>query len=368
MTPNERVRAVYQGRRPDQVPLLLDLSHWYKRNRNVPFNLAGLSGVEQGLVDLHKEAGAVAYVEMGSFYTLHTDDPEVRLESGTRDGVYTLRVTTPVGTICEERVFNPDSYSYGIRRYLLQSVDDFPVVEFLMARLNCCPNWDLYHAWQASLGDLAYPYAQLPYSGSGYLMSRYMGVEATVYAVQDRPEQVRRLVSAVNMCNLRLLDALLDGPFETLLISDNFDSSVQTKDYFDAYARDYYTEVARRLHARGKFLAVHVDGESRGVLGWLAECGVDCADALTPHPMFALTPAQMRSEAGDGLVLSGGIPATVFGASGSDHEFVECVRRWLDVRLASPRLLLAAGDQVPPDAPWRRVMMLGELVREYGRY
>ena len=368
MKPNERVRAVYQGRRPDQVPLLLDLSHWYKKNCSVPFNLAGFSGVEQGLVDLHKQAGAVAYVEMGSFYTLHADDPEVRLESSTRDGVYTLRVTTPVGTLCEERVFNPDSYSYGIRRYLLQSVDDFPVVEFLMARLHCRPRWDLYHAWQASLGDMAYPYAQLPYSGSGYLMSRYMGVEATVYAVQDSPDRVRRLVSAVNACNLRLLDALLDGPFETLLISDNFDSNVQTKDYFDAYVRDYYTDVARRLHARGKFLAVHVDGESRGVLGWLAECGVDCADALTPHPMFALTPAQMRAEAGEGLVLSGGIPATVFGRSGSDREFVECVRRWLDVRLASPRLLLAAGDQVPPDAPWRRVLMLAELVRQYGRY
>jgi len=46
MKPNERVRAVYQGRKPDQVPLCLDLSHWYKKNRNVPFNLAGLAGVD----------------------------------------------------------------------------------------------------------------------------------------------------------------------------------------------------------------------------------------------------------------------------------------------------------------------------------
>lgn len=368
MKPDERVRAVYEGRTPDQVPLMLDLSHWYKKNRNVFFDLAGFRGVEQGLVDLHKQVGAVCYCEMGSFYRLVSDDPEVQIASHTEDGVFVTRITTPLGTLHEERVFNPGSYSYGIRKYLLESTDQFPIIECLMQHLHCQPKWELYHAWCDALGDLAYPYAQLPYSGSGYLMARYMSVEQAVFAVRDEPERVGRLIGAVNACNLRILDTILDGPFETLLISDNYDSNVQTKGLFDAYVRDYYAEVARRLHARAKHLAVHVDGESRGVLRWLAECGVDCADAVTPQPMFSLAPDQMRAEAGPDLILSGGIPATVFGSTGSDAEFIECVRRWLDTRLASPRLIMAAGDQVPPDAPWHRIAMLPELVAKYGRY
>lgn len=368
MKPNERVRAVYQGRKPDQVPLLLDLSHWYKKNRGAFFDLAGFTQVEQGLVDLHRQIGAVCYCEMGGFYRLDSDDPEVRLESRTENGVFFTRLTTPLGTLEEERVFNPDSYSYGIRKHLLRSTDDFAIVEYLIERLRCRTNWDHYRAWQESLGELAYPYAQLPYSGSGYLMARNMGVERTVFAVLDEPERVQRLVRTINACNLRILEAILDGPFETLLVSDNYDSNLQTKDFFDAFVRDYYTEVARRLHARGKYLAVHVDGESRGALGWLAECGVDCADALTPRPMFALAPEQMRAEAGPNLILSGGIPATVFGAGGSDAAFVDCVKRWLETRLTSPRLIMAAGDQVPPDAPFHRIAMLPELVERYGRY
>jgi len=368
MKPNERVRAVYRGEQPDQVPLILDLSHWYKKNRNVPFNLAGFSAVEEGLVALHKQIGAVSYCEMGGFYRLSSADPDVRLETSTSGDVFATRISTPLGTIHEERVFNPDTYSYGIRKYLLQSVDDFPIVEHLMERLVCAPKWDYYRAWQETLGDLAFPYAQLPYSGSGYLMARYMGVEQAVYTVLDEPEKVARFVQAVNSCNLRILDAIISGPFETLIISDNYDSNVQTKPFFDAYIRDYYTEVARRLHKVGKYLAVHVDGESRGVLTWLAECGVDCADALTPRPMFSLTPGEMRTAAGPALILSGGIPATVFGNSGSDQAFIDCVRRWLDTRLASPRLLMAAGDQVPPDAPFHRIAMLPELVAQYGRY
>ena len=68
MTARERVLAVYEGKVPDQVPLLLDLSHWYKKNTNIPFDLTGLSGVNEGLVELHKELNTVSYVEMGSFY------------------------------------------------------------------------------------------------------------------------------------------------------------------------------------------------------------------------------------------------------------------------------------------------------------
>lgn len=368
MKPSERVRAVYRRETPDQVPLLLDLSHWYKRNMNTGFNLAGYTQVEQGLVDLHRQVGAVAYVEMGGFYSLAPDDPEVRLETRTENGVFSTRITTPVGALYEERVFNPDSYSYGIRKHLLDSTADFPVVEFLMARLRCTPRWERFHAWKAALGDLAFPYAQLPYSGSGYLIARNLGVEKTVFAALDEPDRVRRLVDAVNAANLRILDAIIEGPFETLIVSDNYDSNVQTKDFFDRYVRDYYTEVARRLHAEGKYLAVHVDGESRGVLGWLAECGVDCADALTPAPMFSRTPVQMRAEAGPDLILSGGIPATLFGPGVADAAFEDCVRRWLDTRLASPRLLMAAGDQVPIEAPFHRIARLPELVARHGRF
>ena len=368
MRPHERVRTVYQGGTPDQVPLMLDLSHWYKKNHTVFFDLAGFRDVEPGLIALHQQVGAVAYCEMGSFYSLYSEDPDVRIESNTREGLFTTRITTPLGALYEERVFNPDSYSYGIRKYLLQSPDDFAVIEYLMQRLCCRTHWDRYQAWHERLGDLAYPYAQLPYSGSGYLMARYLGVEGTIFAVRDEPARVRQFIETVNACNLRTLNAILSGPFDTLLISDNYDSNVQTRDFFDVYVRDYYTEVARRLHAAGKYLAVHVDGESRGVLRWLADCGVDCADALTPSPMFALSPAEMRAEAGPELILSGGIPATVFGESGTDAAFVECVKRWLDTRHTSPRLIMAAGDQVPTDAPWHRIAMLPELVAEHGRY
>ena len=74
MTPRQRVQAVYQGKTPDQVPLMLDLSHWYKKNYNVFFDLRGFGQVDQRLVDLHKQFNAVAYCEMGGHFDLRFTD------------------------------------------------------------------------------------------------------------------------------------------------------------------------------------------------------------------------------------------------------------------------------------------------------
>ena len=368
MTPRERAAAVFQGRVPDQVPLFLDISHWYKANERVPFDLSGLKEVDQRLVALHQRLDAVAYVEMGSFYDLMLDGDEVSDRAWTERGVFHHEIRTPHGTLHERREFADVSYSYNIRDRLLKSVDDFEAVKCVMDRYRAVPRYERYRAWQEAHAERAFIYMPLPYSGLGYLMSRNLGVEKTVYAIADAPAATAEVVEAVNAANLRILDTIIDGPFDVLFITDNMDGNVQTPELYDRYSRRYYTEVAKRLHQRGKYLAVHVDGEMDGCLRSLRESGVDCIDAATPAPMFRLTPSAARRQAGGEMILSGGIPPTVFSSTASDVAFDDAVRAWLLLKSESPRLILAAGDQVPPDAPWERIARLPELVDRYGRY
>jgi len=369
MTPRERIQAVYQGRTPDQVPLLLDLSHWYKKNHQVFFDLTGFTGVESQLLALHQRCGAAIYCETGSHFDVYYEDDSVQSQAWTDDqGVFHTRFSTPLGTIDEERVFNPASYSYPVRKWLVRDLSDLRVLQYALQRRRVRPRFDRYRAWAEAAGDLGFIYTFLSYSGLGYLISRYMGVENTILAIYDYPAEVEQFVQVVNETNLRMLDEIIDGPFQTLIVGDNHDAQVQSPALFKRFTSAYYAELARRLHQRGKYLAVHVDGEMRGLLRLLDECGVDCIDAATPAPMFSLTPEAARREAGDRLILSGGIPATVFGSLATDQAFVDTVKRWLDTRMRSSRLFLAAGDQVPTDASWQRIVMLAELVERYGRY
>ena len=368
-TPRQRVLDVYQGRTPDQVPLMLDLTHWYKKNYDVFFDLNGFKSLEWDLINLHKKLNAVAYNEMGRFYKLSYTDENIVCKSWTDEkGVYHYRINTPIGSLEGRRAFEKTSYSYNIIKHMLESVDDFEVINYIMYRCQVETTWEKYHLWSEALGEVGLPYCQLPYSGLGYLISRHFGVEKTCMAMFDYPEKVRKLIDTVNNCNLKILDSILDGPAEVIFISDNFDSNVQNPHMFNDYSRDFYTEVAKRVHSTDKYFAVHVDGEMRGSLKNFARCGIDCIDAATPAPMFSLIPQQVRAEAGNDMILSGGIPANVFGAEGTDAEFKECVKRWLDTRHISPRLIMAAGDQVPTDAPIHRIEMLSDLVEKYGKY
>lgn len=369
MTPKERVRAVYAGQTPDQVPLLLDLSHWYKKNYNIFFDLTGFTQVDPQLVALHQKCGAVLYIETGSHFETYFADDSVQSRAWTdANGVFHTQISTPRGTISERRIFSRESYSYHIQKWLVQDMHDLAVLEYALTRRKCRPRYDRYQAWTDAAGDLGFLYTFLSYSGLGFLISRYMGVEKTSLAIYDYPAEIEHFIRCVNETNLEILDEIITGPFEVLLVGDNHDSQVQSPPLFKKCTFDYYLEIARRVHQHGKFLAVHVDGEMKGLLGIMADCGVDCIDAATPAPMFSLTPEQARREAGKHLILSGGIPATVFGSTGTDAEFIASVKNWLNTRHQSSRLILAAGDQVPIDAPWYRIEMLAELVQTYGTY
>ncbi len=140
MNPSERVRAVYEGRIPDQVPLMLDLSHWYKKNYQVPFDLAGLTQVDPKLVELHKQIGAVCYVEAGSYFELFFEDDSITDRAWTDEqGFFNREIITPAGKLREQRTFEEISYSYNITKHLLESVDDFGESVLIAIHRGVCP-------------------------------------------------------------------------------------------------------------------------------------------------------------------------------------------------------------------------------------
>lgn len=149
---------------------------------------------------------------------------------------------------------------------------------------------------------------------------------------------------------------------------DNFSSDIQPPHFFDEWSRPFYQEAIRRLHAAGKYVAVHIDGRLSGSLGMFAEVGADCADAVTPVPMGDLTPQQCRDEAGDDLILSGGVSPDLWLPRVDVEKFNDAVIRWLDLKKRSGGLIAGAGDQVPPGADEDRIKIMRDLVELHGRY
>jgi uroporphyrinogen-III decarboxylase len=199
-------------------------------------------------------------------------------------------------------------------------------------------------------------------------MNLWMGPEGLIFAAHDCPELLRALVRDINAANLRLVDLLAQSPAEVILVGDNFSTDLQPPSFFNQWSRDYYVEAIRRLQAAGKYVAFHIDGRLRGGLELLAGIGVDAADAVTPAPMGDLTADACRDEAGPEMVLSGGVAPNLWLPDVPRERFIAAVRAWLELRRVGPRLIANAGDQVPPGAAEDRIGLMGELVREHGRY
>ena len=368
MNLRERILAVYRGEKPDRVPCMLDLSHWFYQRNRMPWDLSkSYNHPEKELIDYHKKMGVGFYLpNLGSFYeTIYPAEIKIETSKSADGREIRWRISTPSGTLERVRVWEEDNYSWAIPEWSIKNEAQLLILAEALSSRRYQSDWKKYHEWVNCVGDIGVVYIGTGYSGMGQLLNYWMGVEDTLYATYDWPDTVREVVDRINQNNLMLIDLLAQSPAQIIVMGDNFSSDIQPPSFFEEWSKDYYAKAIRRLHAAGKYVAVHIDGQLKGSLKMFSEIGADCADAVTPKPTGDLSPAGCRSDAGSQMILSGGVPPCLWLPSVSDDVFRQAVTAWLELARSNPRLIAAAGDQVPPYALEHRISMMKEMVEQY---
>ncbi|MGE5603824.1 MAG: uroporphyrinogen decarboxylase family protein [Nitrososphaerales archaeon] len=373
MSMRARILAVFRDECPDVVPYMLDLSHWFYHKNHIPWDLSvSYEKPESELIAFHKQVGAGFYMpNLGSFYSAtYGSDVESEVRKDYHDGVPEIvwRLSTPLGSIERRRMWEEGSYSWAITRWGVQTEQDLRVLGYALSSLTYAPLWDRYRAWVDEVGDLGVVYLSAGYSAMGQLLNYWLGVTGTAYAIADWPSAFREVVDRINDNNLKMIDMLAASPAEIIIMGDNFSSDLQPPRFFEKWSKPYYAEAIRRLHAAGKYVAVHIDGKLRGAIGMIRAAGADCGDAITPAPMGDLTPLACREEAGQDFILSGGVPPNLWLPEVPLAVFKQSVMDWLDLKRFGPRFIANAGDQVPPHAVEDRIEIMRDLVEQHGKY
>lgn len=373
MNLRERILSVYQGKTPDKVPFMLDLSHYYYERFQKNWDLCkGYSEPEQDLIDFNKKVRAGFYMpNQAIFYRTETDSSvkstvERRPVGDTEEIVW--RYETPIGSIERIRIWNATTYSWAIKKWGVETEEDLKVLAYAMSARKYSPLIENYQAWDNAVGDDGVVYLSNGYSAMGYLLSYWMGIENTVYATMDCPDLLHDVVDQINENNLELIRMLCKYPCPVCIMGDNFSSDIQPPVFFEEWSADFYGRAIDLLHHAGKKVAVHVDGKLRNAISMIRDVGADAIDAVTPGSVGGYTPRQCREEAGPKLILSGGIPNELWLEEFPMEQFEKAVLDWLELRQESPALISAAGDQVPPHADERRIYRMQELVEQYGAY
>lgn len=364
MTPRQRLLAVYRGQTPDRVPALADLSYWYAAHGGGKFIPGHTDGANNDkiprLLELHRQTGAAIHLNLGSFYDEYYDET-VRVSSGVDGELYRHRFDTPVGSAEEVRQWSDTTFSWPIVQHMVKEVADLQVIRYIFEHVSYTARWDAFREVDKLVGDIGLPLVQVPYTGMGFLISRYAGVERTVMLAMDEPEEMEQTVATINAAHEQVMRLMADGPSEVLFHSDNLSADVQCPRWLERYSGSYYRCMAQIAHEHGKPLVTHIDGRLRGLLRAVGQMSIDGADAVTPAPWGDLTPQQCRDEAGSKLVLSGGVPPSSFLPGVPMKVLDEQIEAWLALRYQSPALILAPGDQLPPDGELDRVTRLVQV-------
>jgi uroporphyrinogen-III decarboxylase len=391
MSHRQRLLAVLAGEQPDRIPFVDRLEMWHRarvRSGTVPEKYRGMS-----LIDIHRDVGMgqelfvrphgfkLVGVEVKATFNdephFHEYEPVVQHYPGHRDlvpkdraGIMRFELRTPVGTIAGEHQTLQEAIDNGeesyLREHLLKDDDDFEVAHWILDHHEYVPTFDQFYAEDAALGEAGFAVAALQQVPFQQVLLEYLGELRTFYLLYDDPGKLKKLIDHIDERLVETLDHLagLDTPYAEFL--DNLTGAMTNPNLFREYYAPYSQRYAEILHAQGKKVGSHTDGDLRLLLDVIPESGLDVCESFSPVPLSGTTFDELWDVWGgrEWPIVWGGIPSTYLEPRTPEAEFRAYVEHVLE-RIGRGRVILGVGDMVMGHNEIDRVRWIAERVEEH---
>jgi hypothetical protein len=278
MTPRDRVFAALRGEMPDHMPMQI-------------WNNKMLGGAcDQQLLDM----GVCVTIKSSVWQPFLAGVEEEHIQWQGEDGYWRTRTIyhTNAGDVTTVHALMPGTM--WTEEPLFKEAKDFPAIEALVAARRYTP---IFEAFQAA-GD-TYPGQSFARPGTIHsplheVMYNLMGVEEFCFAWADEPAQVLQLHEVVAADWERRVALLADSPAEYCIIDANTEIHVIGLDRYQQYYLPFIQRGCEILHARGKLVGAHLDGENRLLAPDIAQTDLDFIESFTPPPdcTFSITEAR----------------------------------------------------------------------------
>jgi hypothetical protein len=363
--------AAMRGQPVDHIPFIARMELWFGYQRKHGLLPARYRNASLWQMQRDMGIGIQGHGALGPpFYKLVPAGFEV-IEDAS-DALVTLHYQTPYGTLHARERWTEELQevaAHGMRvEFPFKSACDYDALRFIIENSRVVANLEAYAEHVASLGTDG---LVLPFSGylpAHQLMLEYMGYERFFYEMQDHPAQVEALIAAIAAQQDQILDLATRCAAQAIEVGGNFVEDITPPRFFDTFFAPFYRRARQLLNAHGKILVTHGDGEMRGLLGKLMDCGIEVVEAITPKPMTSIDVAQTRQLWGDRVTFWGGLATVMLTESYSDDEFDEYMEGLFRAVAPGDHFILGFGDNVPTDAPFRRIQRVVEFWSQRGAY
>lgn len=275
---------------------------------------------------------------------------------------YELKIETPIGiliSIQKKNTSNPGIYP---QKWYVTTEEDLKTLIYLEDATTYIFNKSLYDSMFENYGDLGLPAIYIPRVNIQKLFHEYMGIEGTLYALQDYPDTVEAVFEAMGRNQDKYMDVLLDTPFEWINYGDNIHCNLLPPELFKKYVLPEYQHRNERLHEKGLFTYSHWDGDVKTLLPYAKETGLDGIEAITPFPQGDVSLKETKKHLGD-MCLIDGLAALLFNDDYPLQELKDQVNECIE--LFAPNLILGISDEMPSTGNIERVKVVQEMVEDY---
>jgi len=366
MTNRERLLAIMDGKLPDRIPWIPRLQIWYEANKRKgtlpePYRDLSLREVERDVF------GGTAARD-GVIYRIEMQDVEIRAHR-LNDMETLTEYVTPVGTVSTRCRGTEHLRRQGIQdaevEFMLKRRDDYRVVEHLIEHTRYTPAFEEYEAYEREVGDEGYPMVNCGDCPMHHWMRALVGYDQAYYHLNDYPAEVERLVGVItDRYKQTVWKHMLDSPARLLMHGHHLSSQMTPPPLFERYILPYYEELAPKVRARGKVLALHADNDTRHILWQIERAGFGMVECFATHPMVETTLAEAREAWGDRVIIWGGVPSVILEDPFTDEQFEAYMDDLFRTIAPGAAFILGIADNAMPGSRIERIKRVTEMVEQ----
>jgi hypothetical protein len=313
--------------------------------------------------DFYRELGCSNRVyEFNACFESHEDPAVRRIQTELNSTDYEVVLETPVGK--QTAVFHkaPDTAWHMPIKWWISSEEEMKVALWRESRRTWTWNQATYDKLAKEWDGLGAPTMYMPRVNVQNLFIDDMGVEDGTYAILDWPDTVAAYFEALAGSHERMIEVINASPIQLINFGDNVHSSTLSPQLFRQYVLPAYQRRSELLHKAGKFVYAHWDGDTKPLLPYAQETGMDGIEAITPLPQGDVTLEEAKAGLGD-MHLLDGIPAVYFDSTYSEETLIECTEKCIE--LFAPNLVLGISDEMSSQGEIERIRLVGQVVDDY---
>ena len=379
MTPRQHFFSILEGRKPETTLFAPDITTWYVTHRLPlgephPFQAGGFIPDDD---PVHSRPGTMPerfrdftfldfYREFGWGCPVHLYgwcDEEyvggVEKRTSVEGNRRITQFITPRGTLTRVSLLAADG-SWAPHEHYVKTLDDLALMRRVVESTRFVPHYERIDTTLSALGEQGWGDVVIMRSPFGKLVHEYMGFDQVVYALMDSPDVIHDFMTLQEQKDLEYVRLAAAAPARLVILSDHADENLISPPQYAQYCIPYYRKMNEILHATGKSVSTHLDGNFRGYFPLLGRTGFDLLDGCTPAPMFNYEVEELAAALPDGMAAFCGVPATLLCRDLPVAEVTGFGRRIADALRG--RGIVNIGDILPPEGDIEQVIALGREI------